>query len=272
MRTMLFLLVGCSASAPAGDSPPDARDDVDAPSPENSPHLALGVPVDDTPDDDHLIVHAQFAASYSRYRNGANWVSWRTRPADFGPAPRYEGAFYPDDLLPEGWFRPDTDNYNGPGYDRGHMLRSEERTDTEAHNIETFVMTNVLPQTADLNRGVWFDYEQHVQYMVQRKQNDAYVIAGGVWPAACGHGPRAAGDGCPDFGRSSDPQRRLAVPSSYWKIVAFVPAGTAFDPATATIEAVLMPNIDGVYEHRWYTYKSTVAAIEAATGYDIPNL
>jgi hypothetical protein len=38
------------------------------------------------------------------------------------------------------------------------------------------------------------------------------------------------------------------------------------------VEAVLMPNVDGVYEDRRFMYKSTVAAIEAATGYDIPKL
>ena len=271
MRIALLFLAACSGSAPSVaidgavveiDSPPSR--------PEDSPHLTLGIPQDGTPDDDHLLVHPQFAAGYSRYLNAANWVSWRTRPQDFGPAPRYEGPFYPDEMLPAEWWRPDTDNYFGPGYDRGHMLRSEERTDTVAHNIETFVMTNVLPQTADLNRGVWFDYEQHVQWRVQSKNEDAYVIAGGVWPAACAtHAPRVAGDGCPDFGRSTDPARRIAVPNAYWKIVAFVPAGSTFDASTALVEAIVMPNIDGVYEHRWWQYKSTVAAIEAMTGYDV---
>jgi len=252
-----------------------AAADVDAGSirPEDSPHLLLGIPVDGTPDDDYLLVHEQFAAGYSPYLNAANWVSWRTRPADFGPVPRYQGAFYSDTLLPAEWFRPEGDEYDGPGHDRGHMLRSEERTDTAAHNIDTFVMTNVLPQTADLNRGVWFDYEQHLQYRVQHFGEDAYVIAGGIWPAPCRlHGPRAANDGCPDMGRSADPARRIAVPDAYWKIAVFVPAGTAIDPATARIEAVLMPNIDGIYEDHWYDYKSTVAEIEQRTGYDVPRL
>jgi len=128
MRThlALLLLVGCS-TPPAGSR----VDDVDAMSPSSdaepdgtpidpatSPHLTLGIPTDGSPADDLLLVHPQFAASYNRYLNEANWVSWRTRPSDFGPAPRYAGAFYPDTMLPAGMFRVDTDAYYGPGYDR----------------------------------------------------------------------------------------------------------------------------------------------------------
>jgi endonuclease G len=271
-------LLGCfpSSPAPSGSAADATTADPDAPNrPEDSPHLGLGIPTDATPDDDLLLVHAQFVAGYSQHLNAANWVSWRTRPEDFGPVPRYEGDFYPDDRLPADWFHPDTDIYYGPGYDRGHMLRSEERTDTVAHNIETFVMTNVLPQTADLNRGVWFDFEQYLQYKVKSpsQPQDAYVLAGGVWSPACAtHVPRTAGDGCADIGRVSDPMRRVAVPVAYWKIVAFVPAGTAFSGESATVVAVMMPNIDGVQDHRWWQYRSTVAEIEMQSGYDIPAL
>ncbi len=276
----LLILAGCSTASTASPESVDAFAAIDGAAdgpivPEASPHLGLGIPIDTSPGDDLLVVHPQFAASYNRYLNEANWVSWRTRPSDFGPAPRYAGPFFPDPLLPSEVFHPDTDIYFGPGYDRGHMLRSEERTDTEAHNIETFVMTNVIPQTADLNRGVWFDFELHVQRTVQSTAHpkDAYVIAGPIFPAACRtHVARTAGDGCPDIGRDTNVGHRVAVPSSTFKIVAFVPAGTPFDPATATVTAVVMPNIDGIANDRWYTYRATVAEIEQLTGYDIPAL
>ncbi|HEY4183339.1 MAG TPA: DNA/RNA non-specific endonuclease [Kofleriaceae bacterium] len=273
----LPLLVACSTSSavPETDAMPPDVTSSDVPSdPLDSPHLALGIATDDTPADDLLLVHDQYVVSYNPILNEANWVSWRTRPQDFGPAPRFAGAFAEDTMLPTGMYRVDTSAYDGPGYDRGHMLRSEERTDTEAHNIETFVMTNVVPQTADLNRGVWFDFEQYVQYQVEGTQpKDAYVIAGPVFPAACRtHQPRAAGDGCPDMGHDTDPEHRIALPTATFKIVAFMPAGAPFDAATATVAAVLMPNIDGVKYDHWYEYKSTVAEIEAATGYDIPAL
>jgi endonuclease G len=283
MRILLVLLAACSSAADPEmvmPEPDDGPSDgtlmpVDPPQ-TDSPHLALGVPIDGTPIDDHLVVHPQMAIGYSRFLNAANWVSWRTRPEDFGPVERYQGNFYPDAALPADWFRADHGDLYGSGYDRGHMLRSEERTRTMGENYDTFVMTNVLPQRADLNRGPWFDFELYVQRRVESssRPRDAYVIAGPVWPAACRtHAARTAGDGCVDVGQSSDPARRIAVPEATWKVVVFVDAGEA--PLSASdpyLVAVLMPNVRGIEEGRWWTYRTTVAAIEATSGYDLPSL
>ena len=284
MRIAMLALVGCSVpqavDLDGGANPPDAELESGTFDPTgvdpDTPHLGLGIPTDGTPDDDFLLVHAEFAESYNKNLNAANWVSWRTRPVDFGPAPRYPGPFYPDQTLPSDWFHPDTDEYFSSGFDRGHMVRSEERTMTEDQNIQTFVLTNVLPQTADLNRGVWFDFEQYVQYKVKSFAHpmDAYELAGPIWPPACAtHQPRTAGDGCRDLGATNDPQKRIAIPVSTWKVAVFVPAGEPLATATdATVVAVLMPNIAGVMNDHWTKYKTTVAAIEQASGYDIPAL
>ena len=285
MRILLVLLAACSATEPQMPSMPDDPDEGpsdgtlvpgEPAAPIDSPHLALGVPADGTPADDHLVVHPQMALGYSRFLNAANWVSWRTRPEDFGPVERYEGNFYPDTALPADWFHTDHSDMYGSGYDRGHMLRSEERTRTTAENYDTFVMTNVLPQRADLNRGPWFDFELYVQRRVEStsRPRDAYVIAGAVWSAACAtHAARVAGDGCLDVGQSADPARRIAVPTATWKVVVFVDAGesplAASDPY---VVAVLMPNERGIEDVRWWTYRTTVAAIEQASGYDLPSL
>jgi endonuclease G len=258
------------------DGPSDGELVPDVPPPVDSPHLALGIPIDTSPADDQLVVHEQMALGYSRFLNVANWVSWRTRPEDFGPVERYQGDFYPDTLLPEDWFRADHSDMYGSGYDRGHMLRSKERTRNTGENFATFVMTNVIPQRADLNRGPWFDFELYVQRRVESttRPRDAYVIAGAIWSPECStHAPRVTGDGCRDVGRTSDPARRIAVPAATWKVVVFVDAGVPPLEATSPyIVAVLMPNVSGIDDVRWWEYRSTVAAIEGASGYDLPSL
>src|SRR5260221_6408879 len=88
------LIAGCSAPTRSLGDADDSSDAADVmigtldplPVTDPSPHLQLGVPVDATPADDFLLVHDQFAESYNRYLNAANWVSWRTTPTDFGPA------------------------------------------------------------------------------------------------------------------------------------------------------------------------------------------
>jgi DNA/RNA endonuclease G (NUC1) len=63
------------------------------------------------------------------------------------------------------------------------------------------------------------------------------------------------------------------VPSATWKVVVFVTAGVPLAQATdAYVVAVLMPNISGIANDRWWTYRTTVAAIEQMSGYDIPRL
>jgi endonuclease G len=280
-----LVVVACASPSPTGMDPPEDPEgdpsdgDVipDDPAPIDSPHLALGVPTDASPADDHLVVHEQMALGYNRFLNAPNWVSWRTRAEDFGPVERYQGNFYPDTQLPAEWFRADHSDMYGSGYDRGHMLRSEERTRTSGENYATFVMTNVLPQRADLNRGPWFDFELYVQRRVEStsRPRDAYVIAGAIWSPACStHAPRAAGDGCRDVGRTSDVTRRIAVPIATWKVAVFVDAGIAPLDAAANpyVVAVVMPNETGISETRWYEYRTTVAEIERQSGYDLPSL
>ena len=138
-HAVLLLVAGCSIATsgpPADELAPDASEAPDAadPDPLHSVHLQLGVATDDSPADDYLLVHEDFAESYNRYLNAPNWVSYRTTRADFGPVERYAGDFYSDALLPAELVHLEHADMNGSGFDRGHMLRSEERTETVARN------------------------------------------------------------------------------------------------------------------------------------------
>lgn len=264
---------------PEAPPPPEETPPSRAPAPPASVHLALGVPKDATPADDVLLLRDEMAIGYSPYLNAANWVSWRTTAADFGSAPRYSGTFISDTKLPAGLYRPLHADYTNSGFDRGHMVRSEERTSTAARNKATFVLSNILPQTEDLNRGPWYDFEQFLEEKVHptgagaAPAKDAYVIAGAIWPAACAtHKPRASGDGCHDIGRTADPTRRIAVPEATFKILVLVDAGK---PATTRpgreIHVVVMPNVAGIRAKAWRDYTSTVKEIERRTGYNLPS-
>lgn len=244
---------------------------VEEPAP-RSVHLALGVPVDATPADDVLLDYQEMAIGYSPYLNAANWVAWRTTTADFGDAPRSE-RFISDARLPAGMYRPKDGDYTGAGFDRGHMVRSEERTSTVEKNQATFVLSNILPQTAKLNRGPWADFERELEDKVRTGAGakDAYVIAGAIWPKACAtHRERAAADGCRDIGKSKKPRERIAVPEATFKIIVFVDAGKPVTRAAGReILAVVMPNVEQPPSKEWTAYVSTVAEIERLTGYDL---
>ncbi len=101
--------------------------------------------------DNYLVVHSGFILSYNKDRGGANWVAWHLSKTHIADAER-TNAFAPDTSLPRDWWIKPTDLVL-KGYDRGHLCPSEERTDSEENNRETFLMSNMVPQTSRLNRG-----------------------------------------------------------------------------------------------------------------------
>ncbi len=239
----------------------------------DSVHLRMGVAKDGTPEDDAVFDRPDYALSYNHLLNGPNWVSWRLVADDFGVVPRYAGNFLADVSLPKEWYRPIDGDYTNSGFQRGHVVRSEERTSTVAANKATFLLSNVLPQTGPSNTGPWLKLELFAQALATSKDaaHDLYVIAGAVWPKACStHKPRAAGDGCKDIGRSSDPGERLAVPEAMFKIVVVVEPGASPTKglgAGQTI-AVIVPNNNDIQDAEWTDFVTTVDEIEKRTGYD----
>ncbi|AUX21260.1 DNA/RNA non-specific endonuclease [Sorangium cellulosum] len=251
-----------SSAPPKGSAPPRP--------PAAGAHLELGVPAradlragqgQAAASDDHLMIKPQYALSYNRSRNVANWVSWRLDAASFGATPRYRGKFLADGALPDGWYRVQHDDYTGSGFDRGHMVRSEERTRTAEDNKATFLLTNILPQRHDLNAGPWLRLEEECQELAQKKRRVLFLVAGGLFdereretrralPATIGNG--------------------VAVPAAYFKIaVVLEPGQGAADigPSTRVIAAV-MPNETGILDEGWEQYRTTVDDIERRAGYD----
>ena len=100
----------------------------------------------------YLAVKKGYVMSYNGVEGRANWVGWTLKSSDVGPVDR-SNQFREDLDLPGGFKRVDDDDYRESGYDRGHLCNSEDRTSSVALNEETFLMSNMLPQTPELNRG-----------------------------------------------------------------------------------------------------------------------
>lgn len=230
------------AEPPPAEAPPDTP----------SIHLALGAPVDADPSDDLLVVKPQYALSYNPTRLGANWVSWELNADYYGGAPRHKGKFIPDESLPDGLYRVRHEDYSHSDYDRGHMVRSEERTRSREDNTSTFLLTNILPQRHDLNAGPWLRLEEYCQQLAQHGGKEMFVTAGPIF----GPQPDTIGNG-------------VAVPEAFFKIV--VVLGRDQGPADVSDEtrviAVIMPNEIGILDQRWAQYRTSVAEIERRTGY-----
>ena len=89
--------------------------------------------------------------------------------------------FQPDPDLPAG-ARTELDEYKGSGYQRGHICASGDRLNSMEANEQTFYLSNIMPQTYQLNNGIWQDMENHVR---NKWNNDTfrhmlYVVKGGT--------------------------------------------------------------------------------------------
>ncbi|MDQ1267038.1 MAG: endonuclease mitochondrial, partial [Bacteroidota bacterium] len=127
------------------------------------PHLEFGIPKDSDSTDDYIIERPQYALSYNEHLGCPNWVSWNLESKYFGDVDRYKGKFITDTSLPTKYYHVKDDDYKNSGFDRGHIVRSEERTATIADNKATFILSNIVPQTHDLNAGPWLKLEYHCQ-------------------------------------------------------------------------------------------------------------
>lgn len=247
------LTAGCERFGPARDvtetQPPSER--PAGPSLLSSPHLAFGNPSNAGQDDSNnfLIIGEGSALSYNNERGTANWVSWRTTRDDVGESiPRPD--FRPDPRLPANFKRIGYYDYAGSGYDRGHIVPSADRFANPKLNEETFMMTNIVPQTGALNQFPWEKLESFARSQAWRRF-DVYQIAG-------------------VYGEQGILKGKVVVPTNCWKIIVILPRGRTPDriDERTRIIAVDMPNIDGIEDDPWEKYKTTIRAIEEKTGYD----
>ncbi len=215
-------------------------------------YLALGNPSNAAASDpnNYLLVNNFMAISYNRDKGIPNWVAWRVTNADLGQLNR-EDSFRPDDRLPKGWTRVTPSDYTGSGFDRGHVCPNADRYGSREAADSTFLMTNMTPQTPDLNRGPWQKLEAYTRTLVNRG-SDVYVYAG-------------------VYGDRGKLKKKVTIPEYNWKVVVAVPAGMSFNAINenARVIAVNMPNVKGILNADWQIYRTSVRQIEQATGYNL---
>lgn len=201
--------------------------------------------------DNYLMVNNAYALSYNNSRGSANWVAWRISANDFGDAER-QNDFRPDPNLPKNFTRITPADYTGSGFDRGHLCPSADRSSSQEANSETFYMTNMTPQTPDLNRNVWNDFETYSRDLVKKQNVDLYVVAG-----------------C--YGEKGKLKKKVSVPTNCWKVITAIPAGADFSTANENtrVVAVDLPNTSYPAKTDWRKYRTTVRAIEGKTNLNL---
>ncbi|MBS1102925.1 DNA/RNA non-specific endonuclease [Gluconobacter sp. Dm-62] len=118
---------------------------------------------------------------------------------------RRQGSFFLDTRLPYS-MRASLEDYRASGYDRGHMTPSGDEPGIEAQQ-QSFLLSNIVPQTAELNRGPWEGVESAVRGWA-RQEGEIFIVTGP------GYDP----DRAQTIGKG-----RIPVPAVTWKAI--------YDPA-----------------------------------------
>jgi endonuclease G len=121
-------------------------------------------------------------------------------------------------------------------------------------------MSNMMPQAPRNNQQTWANLEDYCRTLVA-SGNELYIICGSY-----GRG----GTGSNGYATTID-QGRVTVPAHCWKVVVVLPTGSN-DAARVTsstrVIAVDTPN-DNSLNTDWGVYRTSVSAIEAATGFNL---
>jgi DNA/RNA endonuclease G (NUC1) len=251
------------ATAPNGVSG-SATITIEAPVPGNTAiyanNVEFGTPTDANSADDFIITRPQSVVSYNRITGGPNWVSYNLDASHFGAEDRCNCFTSDPAVVAQGFPTIKTSDYTNGGFDRGHMMRSADRTVTNFENATTFYLSNVVPQTADLNQGVWASLEVFVADLARVSNKELFIITG---PAFTGPA------------RTIKDEGKIRIPDFTWKIVVALDRNTGLaditswdDLATVQLIAVNMPNISGIRNANWRDYQVSVDSLEALTGYN----
>jgi len=190
----------------------------------------------------------QFNVSYNTTTLCPNYVSWvLTKDMLRGNAQR-SNKFMADESV-SSKYRMDYYDYNGSGYDRGHMCPAGDHKNSQPAMDASFLMTNICPQNHGLNAGDWNDLEQQCRYWA-RNYGKLYIVCG------------------PIFYKNNDSTRkrigkrknlRVSVPDAFFKVVLSMgknPKAIGF----------IYPNRNGNKDIR--DYAVSVDEVEKRTGFD----
>ena len=222
-------------------------------------HVEFGTPTDSNPADDFIITRDQYVSSFSVERGIPNWVSYNLDASNFGTEDRCDCFTYDPELPADSRYT--TADYTGAsafhgyGIDRGHLMRSFDRTAGSLDNARTFYFSNIFPQAADFNQGTWANMESDLGNLVRIANKELFIITG-----VSGSLGTVKNEGL------------ITIPEWAWKVAVVLDKDEGLSSIDSyddlEIIAVVMHN-DSLISGAWQNYQVSVDSVEKLSGYDL---
>jgi endonuclease G len=149
------------------------------------------------------------------------WTSYVLTPEHaLGCVPR-SNAFAPDQSLSKGQ-RAELADYAKSGFDIGHIVPNADTSYSDLTEKESFLLSNMAPQIANLNRGSWKAAESSVRGWVTQRKHPYVIYIGSLY------GPNDKTIGL----------NKVVVPHAFYKIT--------IDAVTNEVAGFLFPHAGGL--------------------------
>lgn len=132
-----------------------------------------------------VLINHGYILGYSMELKQPLWSAYRVALVRSGTNYERPGFFHADLRLPQ-------DKRIGPetfhGFDRGHLTPNAaiNLQYGQLAQLETFLMSNICPQSEELNRGVWAKLEKRIYKNYAQAREEIWVINGPIFETPAG--------------------------------------------------------------------------------------
>jgi endonuclease G len=194
-----------------------------------------------TNSNDIIVMHLGYSLVYNEPHEQATWVAYELTKSE--TTKLYERT---DKFIPDPYVKTNTANgkdYAGSGFDRGHLAPASDMGWSATAMAESFYYSNISPQTASFNRGIWKKLEEQVRNWAVEYEK-VYVVTGPVLKT-----------GLPSIGANN-----VSVPNYFYKVV--------LDYTQQEIKGIgfILPNTGSSLPLQ--SYAVTIDSVENFTGID----
>ena len=187
------------------------------------------------PTTDNLFQYEGHILAYSNFFKCPLWVCERITKVNLGnkrvdrKTHTNRNSFVEVDELED--FSSDNSDFSESGFDRGHMAAAGNHQHSPRAYSDTFKLTNVCPQSPDLNRRLWNELEGHIRGVVW----DYDVVHALTGPLFAAVNEKKANLVVRRIG-----QNRVSVPTHFFKVYCWSQSGGM------RLDAYIMPNRCGL--------------------------
>lgn len=187
------------------DSPDEASESTPAQTAEAAPQSDgdVSLPVAPPCSTDILIEHEGFCLLFDVETMCARWVAWELTAEETRGNVSREGVDFKEDETVPKECRVVSSDYNGGHYGRGHLCPAGDMKWSQQAMQDCHYMTNICPQTAELNKN-WWEHLERACRQWARQEGSVYIVCGPIFSAT----PKR-------FGK----KHRMAVPQAFYKVV-----------------------------------------------------